>query len=467
MGCMVTPHSLLTIEGTEEHAVTELSHLESPAVGRDPKWRIPHLRWWIIGVCFLGTTVNYIDRMCLAVAAPAVCEEFQFSNTDFATILSCFMAAYTLMQCVSGAIVDRVGVRWGMALFAAWWSMAGMLHALGRGIWSFGVCRFLLGMGEAGNWPAATKAVSEWFPARERGLAVAIFDSGSGLGGVVATPLVAWLVFHYGWRFAFLATGALAAWWLVGWLCIYRPPERHPRITAEELNLVLANRTSDSRELGPSPKWLSLLASRGVWGIVLGRMLTDCVWWFYVNWLPKYLADARGFSLSQIAALAWIPFVSADLGNLGGGWLSGHLMRRGWSLNAARKAVLAMGVMGMLAGVPAGLTSNADVCIALVSVATFAYAAWGTIMLTLPTDLFPSRQTASVSGLSGTGAGLGGLAFTWLTGVVVDRASYTPIFLMAGLMPVAALTLVQLLIPRVSMTMDRGPHAGSAEKEDQ
>lgn len=439
--------------------MTEPLQTEPLPVCRDTKRRIPHLRWWIIGVCFLGTTVNYIDRMCLAVAAPAVCEEFHFSNTDFATILSAFMAAYTLMQCVSGAIVDRVGVRWGMALFAAWWSVAGMLHALGRGIWSFRACRFLLGMGEAGNWPAATKAVSEWFPARERGLAVAIFDSGSGIGGVVATPLVAWLVLHYGWRFAFLATGALAALWLVGWLWIYRPPERHERITGEELNLLLTNRPGDAPESGPSSKWLSLLASRGVWGIILGRMLTDCVWWFYVYWLPKYLADARGFSLTQIAALAWIPFVSADLGNLGGGWLSGHLVRRGWSLNAARKAVLGLGVVGMLAGVPAGLASSADACIALVSVATFAYAAWGTIMLTLPTDLFPSRKTGSVSGLSGTGAGLGGLAFTWLTGIVVDRVSYTPIFLMAGLLPVIALMLVQLLVPRISMTMTREPRA--------
>jgi ACS family hexuronate transporter-like MFS transporter len=198
------------------------------------------------------------------------------------------------------------------------------------------------------------------------------------------------------------------------------------------------------------------LAYPQVWGIVLGRSLTDCVWWFYVYWLPKYLADARGFGLGQIALLAWIPFVAADLGNFGGGGLSSGLMQRGWSLNAARKWVLLLGVVGMLAGIPAGLASNALVSIALIAVATFAYSAWGTIMLTLPADLFPSRQTGSVSGLSGTGAGLGGLAFNFVIGYVVDHcSSYTPIFIAAGLMPVVALVIVQLLLPNISMTVRR------------
>jgi ACS family hexuronate transporter-like MFS transporter len=412
-------------------------------------WRIPYLRWWIIGVCFLGTMVNYIDRQALSVSAKEICNQFTFSNEDYSSIVNSFLLAYTIMQFVSGAIVDRIGVRWGMALFAVWWSVSGMLHALGNGLWSFRTYRFLLGMGEAGNWPAATKAVSEWFPARERALAVAIFDSGSGIGGMVAAPLVAWLILHYGWQMAFVATGALALIWVVLWLVMYHSPESHPRISSDEFNEILAARQREGTRPVSAGSRLALLARRSVWGIVLGRSLTDCVWWFYVYWLPKYLADQRDFSLAQIAALAWIPFLTADIGNVSGGWFSGHLMRRGWTINAARKGVLLLGVIGMLGGIPAGLTSNAYLCIALISVATMAYGAWGTIMLTLPADLFPPEQTGTVSGMSGTGAGLGGLLFTWVIGIVVDRVSYTPIFLAAGLMPLAALALVQVLIPSI------------------
>jgi ACS family hexuronate transporter-like MFS transporter len=410
-----------------------------------------HLRWWIIGVCFLGTAVNYIDRQALSVSAPTICEQFKFSNDDYSSIVRSFLLAYTVMQFVSGMIMDRIGVRWGMALFAGWWSLSGMLHALGRGLWSFRAYRFMLGMGEAGNWPAATKAVSEWFPARERAMAVAIFDSGSGIGGMLAAPLVAWLIWHYGWQVAFIVTGSLALLWVGLWLAIYYPPASHPRVSAGELEEIRALREGEEAPPAAAGSWLELLARRPVWGVILGRSLSDCVWWFYVYWLPKYLADQRGFSLAQIAALAWIPFLTCDIGNIAGGWLSGHLMRRGWSLDAARKWVLLLGVIGMLAGVPAGLTSDAHLCIALISVATLAYGGWGTIMLTLPADLFPSGQTGTVSGLSGTGAGLGGFVFTWVIGIVVDRVSYTPIFLAAGLLPLMALLLVQLLIPKVRM----------------
>ena len=396
---------------------TRCREVRSLTPGRPAKRPIRNLRWWIIGVCFLGTTINYIDRQCLSVAAATLCKEFGFSAADYGSIVMAFMAAYTIMQFVSGTIVDRIGVRCGMALFAAWWSVSAILHAFCRGLWSFRAARFLLGMGEAGNWPSATKAVSEWFPARERGVAVAIFDSGSGVGGLVAAPLVAWLIAWYGWQFAFIATGALVIPWLILWLWIYRSPERHERITDAERELLRANRPQepDGNSDRPSPGigcWLPVTA----WGIVLGRLLTDCVWWFYVYWLAKYLTDVRGFSLAEIAAWVGIPFVAVDFGNLAGGGLSSYLLRRGWTLNAARKTVLVLGALGMLASVPAGLTSHAGLCIALATIVTFSYSAWGTIMLTLPTDLFPPRQTGSVSGLSGTGAGLGGMAFTWLVG---------------------------------------------------
>jgi MFS transporter, ACS family, hexuronate transporter len=424
----------------------------SPPLSQNRKRRIPHLRWWIIGMCFLGTVINYIDRQCLSVATSAICSEFGFSNSDYSTLVMSFMAAYMLMQIVAGRIVDRIGVRLGMALFATWWSVAGMLHALCGGLWSFRTFRFLLGMGEAGNWPSATKAVSEWFPARERAMAVAIFDSGSGVGALVAGSLVAWLIGCAGWRFAFLATGALVIPWIVLWLWIYRSPEQHDRITDAELKLIRASRPVDGNAIPPSEPWYWLLASRRAWGIVLGRLLTDCVWWFYVYWFAKFLTDVHKFSLAQIATWFWIPFLAADFGNLAGGGLSSYLLRRGWTLNAARKTVMLLSVFGMLVSVPAGLTSHAGLCVALVAVVMFSCAAWGTMILTLPTDLFSSRQTASVAGMSGTGAGLGGLVFTWLIGVVVDRFSYTPVFFMAALAPILALAVVHTLIPQISMT---------------
>ena len=437
-----------------------------------PKRPIRNLRWWIIGVCFLGTTINYIDRQCLSVAADTLSKEFGFTASDYSYIVMAFFCAYTIMQFVSGAIVDKIGVRWGMAIFATLWSAAAMLHSvcgyfagtsvairLPWGIWTvsgalcaFCVCRFLLGMGEAGNWPSATKAVSEWFPARERGIAVAIFDSGSGLGGLVAAPLVAYLIIAYSWRAAFIATGALVIPWVVLWLWIYRSPQQHARITDAELELVRANRPSELDENQAAEPWYRVLVIRQAWGIVLGRLLSDCIWHFYVYWLVKYLIDVRGFSLAEIGAWVGIPFIAVDFGNLAGGGLSSYLLKRGWTLDAARKTVLVLSAVGMLGSIPVVLVSNGGVCIALATIVTFSYSAWGTIMLTLPTDLFPSRQTASVSGFSGMGAGLGGMVFTWLIGTVVDRFhTYTPIFVIAALLPIVALALIQLLIPRIGV----------------
>ncbi|WP_437222439.1 MFS transporter [Planctomicrobium sp. SH661] len=421
-----------------------------------PSRYIPHLRWWIVGTCFLGTTINYIDRLCLSVSAPALTEEFHFSNADYSSIVNSFVAAYTIMQIVSGRIVDWIGVRRAMALFATWWAVAGILHGFAVGLWSFRASRFLLGMGEAGNWPAATRAVSEWFPPRERSFAVAIFDSGSGLGGILAPPLIAWLIIHYGWQSAFFTTGTMALFWVGLWLWIYRSPETHPRLSPAELKLIRDHgrpASNDEAMVSVSQvskrSWKEIFTSRNVWGISLGRFLTDCTWWFYVYWLPKYLADAREMSLDEIARFAWIPFIAADFGNLGGGWLSGKLIQRGWSINSARKLILACGAIGMTAGIPAGFASDVRICIFFISLAVMSYSAWGTMLLTLPTDLFPSRLTGSVSGFSGACAGLGGILFTWMTGEVVDHYSYTPVFVLAGLLPLLALFLVLQLIPRI------------------
>lgn len=416
-----------------------------------PRKTIRNLRWIIISTCFLTTAVNYLDRQCLSVAAPVISKEFHFTNADYSSIIAAFLVAYTIMQFVSGALVDRFGARRSMAVFLSWWSVAGLLHALAGGLWSFRVFRFMLGMGEAGNWPASTKVVSEWFPTRERGLAVAIFDSGSSLGGLLAPPLVAWLIATSGWRFAFLVTGSLGFLLLVWWAWLYQRPEDHPRITAAERELILSHRQLQTPSGTRSISWMRMLGVPEVWGLISGRFLSDCVWWFYVYWLPKYLSDVRGFSLGEIAAVSWIPFLAVDLGNMSGGWLSSVLMRRGRSLDASRRFVLRAAALGMLAGAPAYLAQSATICVTFIALASFFYGAWGTMLLTLPTDLFQPSQVGVVSGLSGTGAGLGGLLFTWLTGVVVDHLSYQPIFLTAALLPLLALVAIQVLVPRIHL----------------
>jgi MFS transporter, ACS family, hexuronate transporter len=409
---------------------------------------IRNLRWFIIGTMFLITAANYLDRQCLSVAAPVISKEFRFTNTDYSMIVTSFLAAYTMMQLLSGVLVDRIGARKGMACFLSWWSGAAVLHTLSNGLSTFCIARFLLGIGEAGNWPTSAKVVSEWFPPRERGMAVAIFDSGSSLGGLLAPPLVTWLIFVQGWRVAFLVTGSIGFLLLMFWLWIYHPPEQHSRILPEERALI--SRDTFERPLvgPPMGKW-GVLRKAEVWGITCGRSLSDCVWWFYVYWLPKYLADQRGLSLYRIAAVSWLPFVMVDIGNLAGGWFSSFLMRHGSTLNASRKYLLLVGAAGMSAGFPAGVTGDVRLSIAFISAATFSYGIWGTMMLTLPTDLFSSEHVGLVSGLSGTGAGLGGIAFTSLTGVVVDRFSYRPIFAAAALLPLLGLVAVQLLIPEV------------------
>jgi ACS family hexuronate transporter-like MFS transporter len=427
----------------------EVTPASPPLAAETRAMKTGNLRWRIILTCFLATTINYIDRQCLSVSAPAISKQFGFSNADYSSIIMSFLIAYTIMQAVSGRIIDKIGARLGMTLSVLVWSIAGMLHSLANGLWAFRIFRFLLGAGEAGNWPAATKVVSEWFPARERGLAVAIFDSGSSLGGILAPPLVIAITLHYGWRMAFVAAGLLDFLWLGLWLRVYRRPEEHPRISSRELEMITTSRRAEQENPGPRVRWISLLRISAVWGVILGRALTDCCWWFYVYWLPKYLSDARGFSLAEIGMFAWIPFVAVDFGNLSGGWLSGHFLRRGWTLNAARKTVMAIGVVGMVAGLPAGFTSSARLCLFLVAVATLSYSAWATMMLTLPTDLFESSAVASVSGLSGMGAGLGGIVFTWIIGRVADKFSYRPIFVAAGLLPLLAIVLVQVLIPNI------------------
>jgi MFS transporter, ACS family, aldohexuronate transporter len=408
-----------------------------------------HLRWWIVGVLFLSTVINYIDRQTLSVLAPVITKEFHFTHEDYSHIVSAFQIAYAGMWLIGGVLIDVVGVRVGLALAMVWWSATSMLTGLANSLRQFESLRFLMGMGEGCNWPGASKTVAEWFPGNERGLAVAIFDSGSSIGAILAPPFVAFIAYRFGWRFAFLLSGTLGFFWLFLWLTTYRPLRSHPRLGADERALIVSGQETDeiSRQRGVA-KWLGLLRQSNTWGIVLGRSLTDPIWWFYVFWLPQYLSDARGFSLKQIGSFAWIPFLAADLGNFTGGFASGFLIKRGMPVVRARKWVCVLSSLPILAGIPAALTSNAFLALAFISVATWGYASWSTMGLTFPSDLFPRDVVASVTGLSGmVASGITGTLFTLGVGAMVDKFhSYVPAFLAAGLVPLLATASVLLLI---------------------
>lgn len=406
------------------------------------------VRWWIVWTLFGSTVINYISRQTFSVLAPVITQELHLSHTDLSQVFSAFQFSYAGMWLIGGVLLDIIGTRLGLALAVIWWSVISMLNGFANSVASFGAFRFLLGLGEGCNWPGASKTVAEWFPAKERGVAVAIFDSGSSVGGAIAAIIVPWIAILLGWRYAFVVSGILGFLWLGVWLYVYYPLSRHPRLTTEERALILAGHdTAMVSEQKGAARWLTLLKQPNVWGIVLGRSLTDPIWWFYVFWLPQYLSDARGFSLKQIASFAWLPFVAADVGNFAGGFASGYLIKRGMPVVRSRKWICVISAIPMLAGIPAAKMHSPYWAIAMISLAVFGYAAWSTMGLTFPSDLFPQDVVASVTGVSGFGSGLAGAAFTLLVGRLVDHfKSYYPPFFLAATVPMLATLCVLVVI---------------------
>lgn len=394
-------------------------------------------RWWIVWTLFFSTAINYINRQTLSVLAPVISKEFHLSHSELSNIFGAFQFAYAGTWLLGGIFLDIVGTRLGLTIAVIWWSIVSCITSFAHSAFSFGALRFLLGIGEGFNWPGASKAVAEFFPEQERGTAVAIFDSGSSFGGAVAAISIPWIALKLGWRYAFVFSGMLGFLWLGVWLFVY--PRRSSAVGGPP------------REPYKRPSkaaWLSILKRRETWAIVIGRSLTDPIWWFYVFWLPQYLSDTRGFSLKQIAAFAWIPFVAADLGNFAGGLSSGALIKRGMPVLRARKWICVASCIPMLAGIQAVLTSDPFHSLAFICLVLFGYASWSTMGLTFPSDLFPSEVVASVTGLSGLAAGLAGTLFTLLVGTLVDRFSYFPAFVVAATVPLLATVSVVVLIRR-------------------
>lgn len=418
---------------------------------------ISKLRWWIATALFASTIINYLDRQTLSLLAPHLKIQFHWSNTDYAYIVIAFRAAYSIGQTVFGRLIDRIGTRRGLSLTVAWYSIVSLLTPLAHGFYSFAFFRFLLGAGESANWPAATKAVAEWFPKQERGLATAFFDSGSSVGGAIAPFIILSIYFRWGWRPAVAIPGLLGFLWIMLWRWLYHPPSSHPLISEAERKL-LETETERTRALGAKGlRWHELLALPQTWGVIIARAFTDPVWFFVTDWFPIYLV-AKGIDLRSGLLAVWVPFIAADLGNFFGGAASGWLIKHGWSLGNARKAVVVFGGIGVMLLIPTVLTTNIYLITVLFALATFSYAAFSTIANVLPSDLYHSNSVASVSGMSGTAAGLGTIVAFSLIGRVSDLRQGTathvfdPIVIVAGIIPFLGMLLVLVLVRNTKET---------------
>ncbi len=392
-----------------------------------------------MALLFGATTVNYVDRQVLGILAPTLSRELRWTETDYAAIVSWFSVAYGLGLLVMGRVMDRIGVRAGLAIAVLVWSLAAMGHALVRTVAGFGVARALLGLGESGNFPAAVKAVAQWFPKSERALATGVFNAGSNVGVVVAALLVPPIALGLGWRWAFLATGALDLIWLALWVALYREPARPPRLADAE------------RSGADTMSWGSLIGRRQTWAFIVGKALTDPVWLFYLFWLPKFLDASFGVRLAGLAAPLVVIYVAADVGSITGGWMSGALIKRGWSVNRGRKTALLIAALCIVPTMFAPAAGRLWVAVSIVSVAAGAHQWWSANLYTTVSDMFPPEAVASVVGIGGCAGLFSAFGFQRLTGAILQATggNYAPIFAVLGLAYLGALALIHFLVPRL------------------
>jgi len=409
------------------------------------------VRWRIAILLCLITTINYLDRNALAIAGPVIVDLFELSNTQFGAIGSAFLFAYGIGQVIVGPLVDRFGTKKSFRFAVIAWSIAGMLHALGRGFWSFFSLRALLGFTEAMNLPAAIKAVAEWFPAAERSMAVGLVTAGIGLGGIISPLLLVWLIVTFGWQWAFIVPGAAGFVWLIIWNSLYESPEKHAGISATERELILAGR-EESGEIVDSEPWygfIRFLRYREVWGLMLSRLVSDGAFYFFVVWLPLYLTQERNFDMQALAYSVALPFIAADVGSLFGGWLGTRLIRAGWSVDKARKVIIWVAALLVPCALLAALADSAVVAIGLICIAMFAIQMKASSHFTIPADLFPAKDVATIWGLFGAVGSLGGMLFVLLAGWVTERYSYTPIFAAVGAMHIVSALIIMKMIPSI------------------
>jgi len=432
----------------------------APALGRATS-----VRWVICGLLFLAATINYIDRQVIGILKPTLQQQYGWTEIDYGDIVFAFQLAYAIGFVLAGRLVDKLGTKKGFSLALAVWSLAALAHAeatrygavaagalsviglkYSASVAGFIVARFALGLGESGNFPAALKAVSEWFPLGERALATGIFNAGTNVGALVTPLVVPWITIRYGWYWAFVATGSIGLAWLIAWWLVYDVPARHRSVSAAELAYI----RSDPAEPTASVPWRTLLAHRQTWAFVLGKFMTDPIWWVYLFWIPDFFSRTHGLSIGQLGPPIVMIYLVADVGSVGGGWLSSTLIRRGWTVNASRKTALLVCALAVVPIVFAPRVTSMWGAAALIGLAAAAHQGFSANLFTLPSDMFPRPAVGSVVGLGGTAGAIGGMLIAKLTASILQvTGSYVPVFLIAGVAYLAALAVIHLLAPRL------------------
>jgi ACS family hexuronate transporter-like MFS transporter len=402
-------------------------------------------RWWILTLLFFITTINYLDRIVLSVLIPVIREDLHITTEHYGYITGAFQLAYTIGFLFMGRLIDRYGTRFGYAVSIAFWSAAAMLHALAQSTVGLGFWRAMLGLGESGNFPAAVKAVTEWFPKKDRALATGLFNAGTNVASMVGPPIFVWMNSQYGWRASFAITGGLGFFWLILWLLLYRLPEMHQKVNQAELDYIRSD--GHDTKVRPAMSWGDVLRYKQTYAFALAKFLTDPVWWFYLFWLPPYLYDVRKFNLTEIAWALPVIYLMADFGSVAGGWVSGHFIRIGWTHARARKVSMAMAACVMPVAATAVIAPNAVLVVLLVSLATAGHQAWSANLYTTTTDVFPKRAVASVTGIGGCAGGLGGVIISALVpGFVITHFGYKPVFLLMGVLHLISLFFVHRMM---------------------
>jgi ACS family hexuronate transporter-like MFS transporter len=389
----------------------------------------------LVALLFCATAINYLDRQALSIVAPLLRVQLGLTPLHYSRIIFLFLLGYMFGQTLAGKLIDRIGARAGLMLYVAFWSAVTLGHSFAAGVVSLGALRFLLGLAESGNWPGGVKAVSENVPLERRAFAIGVFNSGSTLGALIAPPLVALVVRYYGWRAMFVLVGTLGFFWVAVWSWLYHPQRR-------------LEAPGGARQTPPARSFSQYIRDRAVWGVVVARFFADPTWWFYAFWLPAYLAERRGFSLMLIGKVAWIPFALAGVGGWSGGYASDWLVRHGMATVKARQTVMLVSAALMLCGIPAFRVESSALCVACVSVVLFAYTSWASNILSLPADLFASGEVASITGMGGTAAAIGGMLYTLVTGWLAQAGAYGAVFTLGCGMVVCAAVALVTLVPR-------------------
>ena len=411
------------------------------------KPRSGHVRWTICAMLFVATSINYMDRQVIGLLKPTLQHSIGLTELNFGYIIAAFQAAYAIGLLVAGRLVDRLGSRRGYAMIMGTWSLAAMAHALVRSALGFGVARFFLGLGEAGNFPAAIKTVADWFPQRERSLATGIFNSGANLGAILAPALVPWVTLRFGWRAAFLSTGLFSMSWIVWWYWKYRTPQDHPTLTGEELRHIY-DRAAE--QMGPQVRWAKLLTYRQTWAFVLAKFLTDPIWWFYLFWLPGYFDSRFHLGLSHLGLPLIIVYNISAVGSIGGGWLPQLFGRFGLNNVSSRMAAMLFCACLALPILFAGRTSSEWTAIALLSVAAGAHQGWSANLFTTVSDMFPSNAVGSIVGIGGMAGSVGGVLLSVSAGKILQIThNYTSLFLIAGSVYLLAIVVLRTLAPNL------------------